>query len=680
MDVLEKDMQMSSKRQGGIIPTDQTPYCKLQAPDESSTRWTNGFWADRFNQCHKSTIPYLLKWLKDPKRSYCWTGMLIAAGLEEGEEGISDIADEHGAVTARLNDGVKVNKFKGTRWNDEFVYKLLEAMAHVYAVTPDPELDREMDNMIEVIGKVQCPDGYIATQTQLSGIARFQVPANHELYVMGHLLTAACAHHRATGKTTLLEIAEKAADYLYVTFMPRDPKLAHFCVNPSYIMGAVDLYRTTKRKKYLELAQCFVDMRGSQPGGTDLNQTAVPLRQETHIVGHGVFFGYLNAGAADVYMESGDETLVDPLKRLWADLEEKKSYITACATPIRRGVSIRNHNVHEAAGRDYELPNTSGYNETCANIAAAMWGYRMLAMTGDAHYANYMERAFYNGILSGQGIEGTSWFYVNVLRWWGKEQDMLWQDMPQRRDPGFDRQICCPSNMVRTMASVQAYAYSISKEGMWVNLYGGNSFNGALADGSTLKLTQETNYPWDGQVKLTITDAPGCSFGVYLRIPDWANNATISVNGQSIKSPAAPGTYAKVERVWNKGDVIELNLPMTVKIIQGHYKIEEVRNQVCVMRGPIVYCLESVDLPEGKHMWEIHLPRDIEFTAKYEPELLGGVTVLEGTARYIPEDWNRELYQEYKAEPGEPISIHLIPYYAWCNRGETEMTVWMPTI
>lgn len=665
---------------GGIIPTFKSPFCRLKAPDEQSVRWTEGFWADRFRQCAEITVPYLIEYVRDSNRSFSLEGLKIAAGLITGSEGDETLADEHGAVKAQLRDGATVSKFKGVRWNDEFVYKLLEAIAHVYMQTHDEKLDAIMDEWIDIIAKAQCPDGYIATQVQLTGIGRFVTPPNHELYVMGHLITTACTHHRATGKKSLLEVAEKLADYLYVVFMPRDPKLGHFGFNPSYIMALVDLYRLTRRRKYLDLAMTFLDMRGSVPGGTDQCQDAVPVREETKIVGHGVFFGYLLAGGADLLMETEDPALEEALNRLWEDLTLRKSYITACATPIRRGVSMRNHPVHEAAGRDYELPNTSGYNETCANIAAAMWGYRMTALTGEAKYMDYAERAFYNSVLSGQGLEGHSWFYVNVLRWWGKEQEYLWQDMPARRDPGFATQICCPSNMVRTISSIHAYAYSVGDDCLHVNLYGGSEFDGHLPDGTPLKMRQTTDYPWDGKVTLEFLQAPAKALSVHLRIPEWAQEATLHVNGQPVQAVLKPNTYATVERQWSEGDRIELDLPMRIKLMEGHYKIEETRNQVAVTRGPLVYCLESIDLPRDAHVWEIFLPRKVEFTHKFEKDLLGGVVVLDGEARRISQEFNGAIYRQYEPTQGEPIKIRLVPYYAWCNRGESEMSVWLPLI
>lgn len=384
-----KDSDMSS----GVINTRLSPYCRLRSIDLTSVKWTYGFWADKFEQCREVTIPHLWELLSDPERGHALTNLRIAAGLEEGE-------------------------FAGTNWQDEWVYKWLEAVSYVYGVTQDEALDRQMDEVIETIGKAQQPDGYIATQTIVRGWKRLQDVRHHELYVMGHLMTAACIHHRMTGKTSLLDVAKRAGDYLYNTFMPHDLALANFGYNPSYIMGAVELYRTTGDRRYLDLANRFIDMRGSHPETSqhlDHTQDRVPLRKEDKVVGHAVLFTYLYSGAADAYMETGDKSLLEALERLWHNLTEKKMYITGGVCALHKGLSIRDNSwqadpVHEAAGPEYSLPSSTAYNETCSQIGNTMWNYRMLSISGDARYADIMERCLYNSIISGIGLDGASWF------------------------------------------------------------------------------------------------------------------------------------------------------------------------------------------------------------------------------------------------------------------------------
>jgi len=647
-----------AQRDYGIIKNSDSPHCKLRSVDFGWVRWTNGFWADRFKQCCEVTLPHLLKRLSDPNTGHALTNLRIAAGLEEGE-------------------------FAGTDWQDEWVYKWLEAASSIYGVTRDPELNAKMDEIIDIIAKAQQPDGYIATQITLRNLKRFEDPHRHELYVMGHLMTAACIHHRITGKDSLLNVARRAADYVYSVFSKPD-RPPHFPLNPSIIMGLVELYRTTGEPRYLELANIFIDMRGFVPGGSDLNQDHVPLRREQSVVGHAVFYTYLYAGAADAYMETGDESLLDALERLWRDFTQKKMYITGGTCAIHKGVSIRGDNVHEAAGAEYFLPNSTAYNETCGQIGSFMWNWRMLAITGEARFADIMEQTIFNSILSGIGLDGASWFYTNVLRWYGREHQLLFNDAYERFQPGEPPRrahICCPSNLVRTIAELHGYFYSLSEEGLWVNHYGGNVFDGELLDGRRLRLRQETDYPWDGEIHIRIESAPGGRFGIMLRIPGWAERARVKVNGKTARVGANAGSYARIVRAWKDGDEILLSLPMQPRLMEAHPYVEELRNQVAVMRGPLVYCLESPDLPEGVDVLEIYLPRGAKFTPRREENLLGGVTVLEGEARRIPAgDWSGKLYRKLQRRRAERIPIKLIPYYAWANRGISRMTVFLPVL
>jgi len=640
-----------------ITDTAASPYCKLKSLDLGCVQWEKGFWAERFRQCHDVTLPHLWERLSDPNTGHALTNLRIAAGLEEGE-------------------------FAGTHWQDEWVYKWLEAAAAIYRVTRDEALNRRMDDVIAIIARAQQPDGYIASQVTVRGWRRFQDPRHHELYVMGHLITAACIHHRATGKHSLLNVARKCADYLDEIFRGRNPALAHFPINPSIIMALVELYRTTRDRKYLDLANIFIDMRGSVPGGSDLNQDHVPLREEDTVVGHAVFFTYLFAGAADAYMETGDRSLLNTLERLWQDLTSKRMYVTGGVCALHRGFSKRGDDVHEAAGPDYFLPNATAYNETCAQIGSMMWNWRMLALTGDARYADLMEQTLYNGILSGIGLDGASWFYTNVLRWHDKEQPLLTADAYERFQPGEPPRrahICCPSNLLRTIAEIRGYFYSVSDDGLWINHYGANVFDGKLPDGSHLKLKQETDYPWDGEIRITVETAPRKKFGLMLRIPAWAKGARVKLNGKPARAGARPGSYARLRRAWSAGDVIALTLPMKPRLVEAHPRIEELRSQVAVMRGPIVYCLESPDLPDGVRVSEVRLPRVAKLSPRHDTALLGGVTALECEARRVPEgDWSQKLYRTMERNRPENLKITLIPYYAWANRGPSHMTVWLP--
>lgn len=642
---------------GGITETRRSPFCTLRSVPLGAVRWSRGFWHDRFEQCRAVTLPHLDRLMSDPAQGHALTNLRIAAGLERGE-------------------------FAGTHWQDEWVYKWLEAAAYVYDVTRDDVLDRRMDEIIAVIARAQQPDGYLATQIIVRGWPRFREIRHHELYVMGHLITAACIHHRVTGKRNFLDVAVKTADYLHDTFSPRPPALAHFDVNPSYIMACVELYRTVGDRRYLDLANVFIEMRGSQPGGTDFNQDRVPLREETEVVGHMVMATYLYTGAADAYMETGDRTLLEALDRLWRDLTGRKMYVHGGVCPIHDGVSVRRDLVWEAADAAYVLPNSTAYNETCAQIGTMMWDWRMLGITGESIYTDQMEVLLHNSILSGIGLEGASWFYTNVLRWYGEDHPLLRNDAHARFQPGEPparRHICCPSNLLRTIAGLHGYAYSASDKGLWVNLYGANTFDGELPDGTRLRLTQETDYPWDGAIRFTMDAVSSSRFALHLRIPRWAGGATLTVNGAPAGVPVEPGSYATLDREWAAGDVAELALPMRVRLLESNPQVEATRNQVAVMRGPLVYCLESTDLPAGVRVQDVSIPRDVAFAPRHVPGLLGGVTVLEGEAvARRGDDWTDALYREVSSVLPERVPITLIPYYAWHNRGEPEMTVWLP--
>ncbi|MEK7752961.1 MAG: glycoside hydrolase family 127 protein [Acidobacteriota bacterium] len=642
----------------GVIDTSQSPHVKLNAVDLAAVRWTRGFWADRFELVRSVTVPTMWQVMQIPNNAASFRNLRIAAGLEQG-------------------------KFSGVFWSDGDVYKLLETMAFVYALTGDKKLDQLMDEAIGVIAKAQAPDGYISTQIQLTNVKRWTHFRYHELYNMGHLMTAACIHHRATRKDSFLNVARKVADYLYTVFQPRPKELAHFGFNPSNIMGLVELYRTTRNPKYLELAGIFVDMRGSQPSGTDQNQTRVPLRKETEAVGHAVTGPYLWAGATDVYAETGEKALWDALERLWRNVIHQKMYITGGIAAINIGASSRRDPVHEAFGLNYQLPNAIAYNETCANIAQAMWSWRMLSTTGEAKYTDVMELVLYNSMLSGMGLDGKTYCYTNPLRRHGREEPLLRADSferwPDTLTSGAPNCYCCPPNVSRTIASLHGWAYSTSDRAVWVNLYGGNVLKTELPDGTPLHINQETDYPWEGKIRITVTQPVGKELAVMLRIPGWAEGASLKVRGQP--AMAQPGTYAEVRRTWSAGDTIELDLNMKPRLIEAHPKVEEARNQVAVMRGPMVYCLESPDLPPGIKPHEVALPVNARLTARHDPSLLGGVTVIETQGRPIRSgDWSGKLYRTIAPAKPETIHVKLIPYYAWNNRGVPYMTVWLRAI
>jgi DUF1680 family protein len=636
----------------------------LRSVGLSDVHWTKGFWADRFATCRNDMIPNLWRIMKGTEPSQFFHNFRLAAGLDRG-------------------------KHRGPPWNDGDFYKWLEGAAAVYAVTKDQALDRQMDEVIRVLGLAQRADGYLHTPVlikQRNGATDakpLQDRLNFETYNLGHLLTAACVHHRATGKTNFLHIARKAAAWLDAAFRKPTPRLAQNAVCPAHYMGMVEFYRTTREPRFLKLAEKFIAMRDLVQQGTDDNQDRIPFRRQTQAVGHAVRANYLYAGAADLYAETGDRSLLEPLRRIWENVVFQKMYVTGACGALYDGASPDGskdqkqiHRTHQAYGREYQLPNSTAHNETCASVANALWNWRMLQITGEARFADVLELALYNAVLAGVSLDGKCFFYVNTLR---KLDHMPVELRWSRTRQPFISCFCCPPNLVRTIAEAGSYAYGTSRRGVWVHLYGGSVLDTEL--GGKLKFTQETDYPWDGRVKMTVNAAPAKPFSVMLRIPGWAKGATMRVNGTPKRKPLVPGQYCQVHRAWSAGDVLELHLPLQARLMQAHPLVEEARNQVAIQRGPIVYCLESIDLPKNVSISDVRIPRTIALKPRFDKNLLGGVTVLEGKAEAIQEKpWSGQLYRELSSASPKPIDLKLIPYYAWGNRGRSEMTVWMPLV
>ncbi|WP_460943169.1 aceric acid hydrolase [Spirosoma daeguense] len=648
-----------------LVNTSQSKFARLESTDLNAVKWTKGFWADRFAVCRDSMVPRLWDTYTDPKISHAFRNFEIAAGLESGN-------------------------FKGPSFHDGDFYKTLESVASMYAITKDPKLDAQLDKAIAVIAKAQAPDGYVYTkaiiQQKKTGEQKmFDDKLSFEAYNFGHLMTAACVHYRATGKTSLLNIAKKATDFLIGFYNSASPEQARNAICPSHYMGITEMYRTTRDPKYLILAQKLIDIRGLSEG-TDDNSDRVPFRQMKKVIGHAVRANYLFAGAADVFAETGDSTLLSTLDLMWNDVVNRKMYVTGGCGALYDGVSPEGtsykpdtvQKVHQAYGKAFQLPNHSAHNETCANIGSLLWNYRMLQITGQAKYADVMELALYNSILSGVNLGGTRFFYTNPLsasddypyqmRWMGGRQ------------PYIRLSNCCPPNTVRTVAEVSSYAYSISDKGLWLNLFGGSQLNTTLKDGSPLRLTQTTNYPWDGAVTLQLEQAPTKPFSVLVRIPGWCQGATISVNGKAIATSLKTGEYAEINRSWKAGDKVEINLPMPVKLIEANPLVEETRNQVAVKRGPLVYCLESVDNPKTK-LNNVALSAKIDFKPTRLTVANSELMALEGEAKLLSEaNWTNQLYREVSEKAPAPTRVRLIPYYAWANRGHSEMEVWIPFV
>ncbi|MBN1853166.1 MAG: glycoside hydrolase family 127 protein [Pirellulales bacterium] len=646
-----------------ITDTRSSPYAKLHPVRIDEVRWTEGFWADRLKTCRDHSIPAMWELMKGSKYKPFYQHFLIAAGELEG--------DYHGAV-----------------WNDGDFYKWIEAACAALAIAPSEELADAVDLAISAIGRAQRDDGYLHTPVLIrqrhgdSTAAPFQDRNHFEMYNMGHLMTAACLHHRVTGKDEFLKIACKTADFLATTFDHPTPELACNSICPSHYMGVVELYRTTRNPRYLHLAQTFFAMRDLVQEGSDDNQDRIRWIDQREAVGHAVRANYLYAGAADLFLETGDRNLWTPLEAIWRNVTQKKMYITGACGALYDGASPDGSpdqagigRVHQAYGRNYQLPNLTAHNETCASIGNVLWNWRMFLATGEARYVDVLERALYNGVLAGVSLDGTNYFYVNPLRHIEPLPTKLrWS---RTRIP-FLTSFCCPPNVVRTIAEAGGYAYSKTNDTLWINLYGANTLSTSL-NSQPLRLVQQTDYPWDGRVHILVKECPANEFAIKARIPGWSTNASVRVNELPVPIHLDPASYVEVRRVWQVGDSLTIDLPIPALLIEAHPAVEETRNQVAIQRGPVVYCLESCDLPPGVRVQELSIPADADLTPHDASNLLGGATVLKGRLRMKPSgDWSETLYRPIPQQSAQEIETQFIPYYAWSNRGLSEMTVWIP--
>lgn len=649
----------------GLVANSESPYSKLQSVGLQDVKWTKGFWKEQFDVETKNTLPYMWDLYHNDEISHAYKNFEIAAGLSKGT-------------------------FKGPSFHDGDFYKIFEGMAATYAVTKDKKLDTEMDKAIALFAKVQRKDGYIHTPVLIDerwgtlGPEEVKKQLGFEKYNMGHLMTAACIHYRATGKTNFLNIAKGVADFLYDFYKKASPELARNAICPSHYMGIVEMYRTTKNPKYLELANNLIDIRGTTNDGTDDNQDRVPFRQQTTAMGHAVRANYLYAGVADLYAETGEKKLLDNLESIWDDVTYRKMYITGGCGSLYDGVSPDGtsydptvvQKIHQAYGRPFQLPNATAHTETCANIGNVLWNWRMLQITGDAKYADIVELALYNSVLSGMDLEGEKFLYNNPLN--------VSNDLPFHQRWGNEREgyialsNCCAPNVTRTVAEVGNYAYNISKEGLYVNLYGSNQLKTKSLSGEEIEIEQQTNYPWDGKITLKIVKVPKDLQTFFLRIPGWSQNAEVSVNNTKITDKIVSGTYLQLNQKWKKGDVIELNLPMPVELMEANPLVEEVKNQVAVKRGPLVYCLESDQLPSKVSVNDVALNLKSNFATNNF--ILNNRNLVSIDAEAVinsNNSWNKTLYKPLSSKDATVVPVKLIPYFAWGNKGKGEMTVWM---
>jgi DUF1680 family protein len=572
-----------------------------------------------------------------------------------------------------LAGGLIEGEHKGDySFDDTDPYKIIEGASYSLAVKYDPQLDAYLDSVITLIAAAQEPDGYLTTCVtnrceRLSGWwghSRWEKINSHELYNSGHLYEAAVAHYKATGKRTLLDVAIKNADLVCTVFGLGEGQVKYPSGHPIIEMALVKLYNVTGDGKYLEQARYFVDEAGRLSNGRKpgvYSQDHKPVLEQDEIVGHAVRAGYFYSGVTDVAAMQHDHELFDAVERVWENMAGRKLYING-------GIGSRAQG--EGFGPDYELNNFNNYCETCASIANVYWNYRMFLATGEAKYMDVLERALYNGVISGVSLSGDRFFYDN----------------PLVSDGGHDREAwfgcaCCPGNITRFMASVPAYAYAKNKKDIYVNLYVEGDAT-VKTDGGEVELRQRTAYPWEGDVEITVNPSADGRFALLLRIPGWATDKpapsdlyryaddnrseiTIAVNGKEVKRKTRGG-YAVIEREWKKGDAVKLHLDMPVHRVQANAEVKYDEGLLSMERGPILFALEGID--QGKdYLFDVVIPRGAKIKPQFEENLLNGVVVLEGEAFAVGAD---------AAET--PFTFRAIPYSAWNNRGRSQLVVWTP--
>lgn len=573
---------------------------------------------------------------------------------------------------------------------DSDVAKWLESAAYALAMQPDPALERQADALIDLIAGAQQPDGYLNSHfTAVEPAKRWtNLGSAHELYCAGHLMEAAVAYFEATGKRKILDVLCRYADHIDATFGVGKGKKRGYCGHPEIEMALVRLHLATGNERYLKLARYFIEERGRQPSYFDREaeargeakrngdarryeycQAHRPLREQSEVVGHAVRAFYVYSGMADVAALCRDDGLRKACRRLWNDAVRHKLYVTGGVGPSR-------HN--EGFTRAYDLPNETAYAETCAAIALVFFAHRMLQAEADGRYADVIERALYNGVLSGVSLDGRKFFYANPLASEGPAPGaapvaIAGGGHTSTRVEWFGC-ACCPSNLSRLLASLGQYLYSTGGTAVYAHLYAAGSSRMTVA-GRPLGLTQETDYPWSGEIRLTLELDQAVPFDLMLRIPGWCARHRIRINGRAAAAPVVKG-YARLRRTWRNGDTVTLSLAMPVERIAAHPFVAADVGKVALQRGPLVYCLEQCDNPRVRALL---LPRHAKLAARFDPRLLGGVTVIEGAALVANlAGWKDRLYARAAGRKLKPARFKAVPYFAWANRKPGAMTVWLP--
>ena len=630
----------------GVENLAKSPFAKLRDVPVRAVTIQSGFWAARREINVTKSIPSM-----------------------------HDLLEANGRMNNfRRLTGKSTDPQKGPVYSDSDVYKWTEAVGFALQSGDRPELRAITEKVIDDVVAAQKPNGYLNTYYVEDRAAQSMLPqtqtTGHELYDMGHMLQGAIAYYRATGDRKMLDAGIRFVDDFLIPSYGPAPLKPIVSGHPEIEMGLIELYRITGDKRQLDLAGYILhgdDRIALPPQRTIYMFSGTPFTARIKLEGHAVRAMYACCGATDYYMETGDPAYWKTLNTLWDDMTGTKMYVTG-------GVGSRA--AGEAFGDAYELPNSRAYGESCAAIGNLMWNWRMLAASGDAKFTDVIERALYNGINSGMSLEGTLYCYRNPLAFDPSSGEKI-------RNPWYDT-TCCPPNLERTFASLPGYFYSTSADGIYLHLFDNSVLDWHLESGTALKVTQKTNYPWDGAVEISVAPAEPSDFVFYLRIPGWAGHAQVAINGKP-QLGAIPGKYMALRRKWAAGDVITLNAEMTPQALEANSHVVEDEGRVAIQRGPLVYCMEGLDQPSGIDFSSlaVDIGRDPgrQFKNEFKSDLLGGVVVLRhnGVA-YETAPGAEPLYANYDPEPqkSKKVPLTFIPYYVWSNREQTAMEVWTP--
>lgn len=628
---------------------------------------TDAFWSRYIDLVKEKVIPYQWEALNDR---------------------VEGAAPSHAIENFKIAAGEAQGEFHGFVFQDSDVAKWIEAAAYILKERPDSQLEETCDEVIDLIGRAQQPDGYLNTYYTIKEPNKrwTNLRDNHELYVGGHFIEAAVAYYEATSKRKLLDVMARFADYVDTVFGYGEDQLRGYDGHQEIELALLKLYRVTNEQRYLKLSQFFIDVRGEQPHFFDqeainrgeephrwyhnsysYSQSHQPVREQEVAAGHAVRAVYMYTAMADLANELDDETLKKTCETLWKNVTETQMYLTA---------GIGSAEFGESFSFDYDLPNDLAYTETCASIGLVFWAKKMLELEAKGSYADVIERAIFNGTISGIQLDGTKFFYVNPLEVWPEQANHRhdYKHVKPERQPWFGC-ACCPPNIARMIASVGQYVYSVKDQIGFVHLYIGSQTTLELGE-TKVAINQESNFPWDGDVTFTVNPEQTISGTLAFRIPGWARSYTLSVNGEEHSTQLVDG-YAYLTRTWAKGDELQLSIPMEVEIIHPHPALKENAGKIALQRGPVVYCLEEVDNSSGLSGLAIDSEQAIEHS--FEKDTLNGVVILKGEAlkTELKESSTASLYVSEKQINTTKTSFKAVPYYAWANRGEGEMAVWI---